>query len=347
MSSPDPVPPPGGLPIAISVGEPAGVGAEIVGRAWERRNDAGLPPFYVVADPEFLISRLTRAHVRVPVAVVAPEGAVAAFARELPVVPPGGRMGDRPGQPSSADAAAVVAAIETAVAHVRDGRAAAIVTAPIQKATLYAAGFTHPGHTEFLGALAERWWPGEPCDPVMMLSGPELSTVPVTVHIPLKDVPAALTRERIVRVGRIVARDLTRRFGIAAPRLAVAGLNPHAGEEGTMGREDLEIVAPAIADLVAEGIRASGPHPSDTLFHPRARAGYDVVLGMYHDQVLIPVKTIAFDETVNVTLGLPFVRTSPDHGTALDIAGRGTARPDSLIAAIRLAGRMAAADRAA
>jgi 4-hydroxythreonine-4-phosphate dehydrogenase len=345
MSAAVPVPPAGGLPIAVSVGEPAGIGAEIVGRAFERRQEAGLPPFYVVADPEFLVSRLTRAHVRVPVAVVEPEQAAARFAHELPVVAPGPRMGDRPGHPSPSDAAAVIAAIETAVGAVRDGRASAVVTAPIQKSSLYAAGFRHPGHTEFLGELAARWWPGEPCDPVMMLAGPELSTVPVTVHIPLKDVPAALTRERIVRVGRIVGEDLRRRFGIAAPRIAVAGLNPHAGEDGTMGREDLEIVAPAVAELAALGFAATGPHPSDTLFHARARTGYDVVLAMYHDQALIPVKTIAFDETVNVTLGLPFVRTSPDHGTALDIAGRGIARADSFIAAVVLAARMAQADR--
>jgi 4-hydroxythreonine-4-phosphate dehydrogenase len=221
--------------------------------------------------------------------------------------------------------------------------AAGIVTAPIQKATLYAAGFTYPGHTEFLGALAAKWWPGEPAEPVMMLSGPDLSTVPVTVHIPLADVPGAVTRERIVQVARIVARDLATRFQNHNPRIAIAGLNPHAGEDGTMGLEDRDIIAPAIADLRAAGLNVTGPHPSDTLFHARARAGYDVVLAMYHDQALIPVKTIAFDETVNVTLGLPFVRTSPDHGTALDIAGLGTARPDSLIAALRLAARMARA----
>jgi len=333
-------------PLAVSVGEPAGIGAEVVAMAWTRRVEAGLPAFYLLADPAFVADRLARAGLAVPVAVVAPDRAADHFAAALPVVPVGAAMGDRPGRPDPSDAAAVIAAIETAVAHVRDGLAGAVVTAPIQKSNLYAAGFGFPGHTEFLGALAARHWPGEPCDPVMMLAGPELSTVPVTVHVALKDVPGLLTRERIVAVGRVVARDLVRRFGIADPRIAVAGLNPHAGEDGTMGREDLEVVGPAVADLRALGIRASGPHPADTLFHRRARAGYDVVLGMYHDQVLIPVKTIAFDETVNVTLGLPFVRTSPDHGTALDIAGRGIADPSSMVAAIALAGRMAAADRA-
>ncbi|WP_181706881.1 4-hydroxythreonine-4-phosphate dehydrogenase PdxA [Chthonobacter rhizosphaerae] len=330
------------LPLAVSVGEPAGIGAEIVARAFERRTDASVPPFYLLADPDFVFSRLARARIAVRVETTTPEEAADCFARALPVVPLTARMGDRPGRPDPADARAVVEAIETAVRHVAEGRASGLVTAPIQKASLYAAGFDHPGHTEFLGALAERHFPGEPAEPVMMLAGPELSTVPVTVHIPLKDVPRALTAERIVTVGRIVARDLARRFGLEAPRLALAGLNPHAGEDGTMGTEDRDVIAPAVAALVAEGIRATGPHPADTLFHARARAGYDVVLAMYHDQALIPVKTIAFDETVNVTLGLPFVRTSPDHGTALDIAGKDVARPDSLIAALRLAGRMAA-----
>ncbi|WP_075217853.1 4-hydroxythreonine-4-phosphate dehydrogenase PdxA [Mongoliimonas terrestris] len=330
------------LPLAISVGEPAGIGAEIVARAFERRNDAGLPPFYLLADPDFVFSRLARARIGVRVETTTPEGATACFRTALPVVPLAARMGDRPGRPDPADAPAVVEAIETAVRHVAEGRAAGLVTAPIQKATLYAAGFDHPGHTEFLGALAARHYPGEPAEPVMMLAGPDLSTVPVTVHIPLSAVPGALTTERIVTVGRIVARDLQRRFGIDAPRLALAGLNPHAGEDGTMGLEDRDVIAPAVARLVADGIRATGPHPADTLFHARARKAYDVVLAMYHDQALIPVKTIAFDETVNVTLGLPFVRTSPDHGTALDIAGKDVALPDSLIAAIQLAGRMVA-----
>lgn len=341
------VSPPDGLPLAVSVGEPAGIGAEIVAMAWAAREAAGLPPFHLVAVPAFVESRLARAGLAVAIRPVTPEETLAVFDRALPVVPLDLPMRDAPGRPDPADAPAVVAAIEIAVRQLRDRRAAALVTAPIQKATLYAAGFHHPGHTEFLGALAADLWPGEPNDPVMMLAGPDLATVPVTVHIAVADVPRAVTRERIVRVGRIVAADLARRFGLVRPRIAVAGLNPHAGEDGTMGREDLETVAPAVADLVAAGIAATGPHPSDTLFHPRARTAYDVVLAMYHDQALIPVKTIAFDETVNVTLGLPFVRTSPDHGTALDIAGRGLARPDSLIAAIRLARRMADADRAA
>jgi 4-hydroxythreonine-4-phosphate dehydrogenase len=330
-------------PLAISVGEPAGIGVEVVARAFEDRVRSSIRPFYLRADPAMVRSRLARAGMAVTVAETTPERCTAVFADALPVVPVGSPMRDEPGRPDPADAPAVVLAIRQAVADVAAGLAAGIVTGPIQKATLYAAGFPHPGHTEFLGELAAAFWPGARCEPVMMLAGPDLSTVPVTVHAPVSAVPALVTRERIVSVARIVALDLASRFGIASPRLAVAGLNPHAGEDGTMGVEDRDVIAPAIAALRAEGIDATGPHPADTLFHPRARAGYDVVLAMYHDQALIPVKTIAFDETVNVTLGLPFVRTSPDHGTALSIAGTGTANPGSMIAALRLAGRMAAA----
>jgi 4-hydroxythreonine-4-phosphate dehydrogenase len=336
-------PDPTARPLAISVGEPAGIGVEVVARAFEARRRSGDRPFYLLADPALVRSRLARAGIAVTVAETTPERCAWVFPDALPVVSVGHPMRDVPGQPDPADTAAVVSAIRQAVADVAAGRAAGIVTGPIQKATLYAAGFRHPGHTEFLGELAETFWPGAPCDPVMMLAGPDLSTVPVTVHVPVSAVPALVTRERIATVGRIVARDLASRFGIAAPRLAVAGLNPHAGEDGTMGLEDRDAIAPAVSDLRAEGIDATGPFPADTLFHPRARAGYDVVLAMYHDQALIPVKTIAFDETVNVTLGLPFVRTSPDHGTALSIAGTGTANPGSMMAALRLAGRMAAA----
>lgn len=333
------------LPLALSVGEPAGIGAEIAARAWLARHDARLTPFYVIADPAFLASRLERLGIEAPLSVVAPETVADAFPSALPVVAVGKSVADRPGELFPTTAEATVAAIETAVRHIAEGRAAGIVTAPIQKSNLYAAGFKFPGHTEFLGALAARHWPGEPCRPVMMLSGPDLSTVPVTVHIALADVPGQLSADLIVEVGRIVDAELRRRFGIASPRIAVAGLNPHAGEAGTMGGEDEAIVRPAVARLREADIGAFGPLPSDTLFHARARKTYDVVLAMYHDQALIPVKTIAFDETVNVTLGLPFVRTSPDHGTALDIAARGIADPASMIAALKLAGRMTSGER--
>jgi 4-hydroxythreonine-4-phosphate dehydrogenase len=213
------------------------------------------------------------------------------------------------------------------------------VTNPVSKNVLYRSGFTEPGHTEYLAKLAEELT-GTPAMPVMLLWAPELAVVPVTIHLPLKDVIARLTTDLIVDTGRIVANDMRRRFGIALPRLAIAGLNPHAGEEGTLGEEDLTVVRPAVERLVAEGIDARGPLPADSMFHAAARAGYDVALAMYHDQALIPIKTLAFDHAVNVTLGLPFVRTSPDHGTAFDIAGTGKANPASLIAAINLAGRL-------
>lgn len=332
-----------GLPLAVSVGEPAGIGAEIIAKAWLMRKEKALPPFYVVADPAFLESRLARLGLETPFAAVPPESAAQAFADVLPVFDLGHLVEDRPGELSEATATATIAAIETAVGHIRDGRAAGIVTAPIQKSNLYAAGFKFPGHTEFLGELARQLWPGAPHEPVMMLAGPELATVPITVHIALRDVPEVLTGDMIVTVGRIVDREMKAKFGLVRPRLVVAGLNPHAGEQGAMGREDQEIVAPAVIRLQAEGIEVRGPLPSDTLFHAAARKTYDVVLAMYHDQALIPVKTIAFDETVNVTLGLPFVRTSPDHGTALDIAAQGGANPQSLIAALTMAGRMAIA----
>jgi 4-hydroxythreonine-4-phosphate dehydrogenase len=249
----------------------------------------------------------------------------------------------QPGRPDPASAPATIESIERAVALTRAGRAAAVVTNPIAKHVLHAAGFSHPGHTEFLAALA-RGEDGRAPRPVMMLWSEALAVVPVTIHMPLREVPSALTTDLIVQTGRIVARDLRERFGIAAPRLALAGLNPHAGESGSLGSEDRDVVEPAIARLRAEGIDASGPYPADTMFHDRARRGYDVALAMYHDQALIPIKTIAFDDGVNVTLGLPFVRTSPDHGTAFDIAGKGIARPDSLIAALRLASRLAASN---
>ncbi len=249
-----------------------------------------------------------------------------------------------PGAPDPADAAATIASIETCVALVETGEAAAIVTNPIAKEILYRAGFAHPGHTEFLGALAERRHGGK-LHPVMLLWSPELAVVPATIHIALKDVAARLTRELLVRTGLTVAHDFRARFGLAEPRLAFTGLNPHAGEGGAMGREEIEIITPALAELKGAGIAVSGPHPADTLFHAAARKRYDVVIAMYHDQALIPVKTLAFAHAVNTTLGLPFVRTSPDHGTAFDIAGEGKADPTSLIAALRLAAAAGAPGR--
>ena len=265
----------------------------------------------------------------------------AAFSKALPVIPLKASVSAASGRPDAAYAPSVIEAIETAVSLVRAGSASAVVTNPIAKHVLYEAGFRHPGHTEFLAALASEG-SGKTYHPVMMLWSEQLAVVPVTVHIPLADVPAALTTDLIVLTGRIVARELRERFGIAQPRLALAGLNPHAGENGAMGTEDARIIVPAIEILRQDGIEVTGPLPADTMFHARARSRYDAALAMYHDQALIPIKTIAFDEAVNVTLGLPFVRTSPDHGTAFDIAGKGIARPDSLMAALKLAARLGA-----
>jgi 4-hydroxythreonine-4-phosphate dehydrogenase len=333
MSAPAPRP-----PLALTMGDPAGIGPELILRAWTARS-AGMAPFFALADPNALSLLARRLSFDVAIAEVAPEQANGAFATALPVVPLKGQADARPGEPDAAFAAATIESIERAVGYVRSGEARAIVTNPIAKATLYAAGFRFPGHTEFLGELAAAW--GAPAQPVMMIWSPLLAVVPVTIHIALSEVPKQLTRELIVSTARIAAADMVRRFGLARPRLAIAGLNPHAGEGGAMGREEIEIIAPAIAELRADGLDVSGPLPADTMFHPAARARYDVALTMYHDQGLIPAKTLAFDSGVNVTLGLPFVRTSPDHGTAFDIAGKGVANPASLIEALRLAARLA------
>ncbi|HXP30966.1 MAG TPA: 4-hydroxythreonine-4-phosphate dehydrogenase PdxA [Stellaceae bacterium] len=323
-------------PLALTMGEPAGIGGEIALAAWQQRREAGLPSFFAIDDPARLERLAAKLDWTVPIRRIgAPEEAQAAFAHGLPVLTLALPRAAVPGQPDPANAPAVIQSITMAVALVRAGRAAALVTNPIQKETLYAAGFRHPGHTEFLGELAGS-------RPVMMLVCPGLRVVPVTVHLPLAAAIASLTSADIVATGRIAAAALERDFGIARPRLAVAGLNPHAGEHGTIGREEIEIIAPAIAILKSDGIAVSGPAPADSLFHAAARRHYDAALCMYHDQALIPLKTIDFDRGVNVTLGLPFIRTSPDHGTALDIAGQGVANPASLIAALDLAGKMAA-----
>ncbi|MCT8990857.1 4-hydroxythreonine-4-phosphate dehydrogenase PdxA [Chelativorans sp. SCAU2101] len=326
--------------LAVSIGEPSGIGPEVIIAAWRMRKAAALPAFYVLGDAALLAARAGRLGLNIPIVETTPAEAAARFDAALPVVPLENWLVDAPGAPAQANAAGVIEAIRRGVEDVVAGRAAALVTCPIAKKVLYDAGFSFPGHTEFLGHLA-KGHTGKTVIPVMMLTGPDLRTVPVTVHQALAEVPGSLTREMIEEKGRIVARDLVERFGIAAPRIAVSGLNPHAGEEGSMGREDIEIIKPAIETLRAEAINAFGPLPADTLFHKAARSAYDAALCMYHDQALIPVKTLAFDETVNVTLGLPFIRTSPDHGTAFDIAGKGVARPQSLMEAIKLARRLA------
>ncbi|HEY7383250.1 MAG TPA: 4-hydroxythreonine-4-phosphate dehydrogenase PdxA [Beijerinckiaceae bacterium] len=334
------------LPLALTQGDPAGIGPEIALKAWLRRDEANLAPFVVLGDPAFLAATARLLALPVPVESVSLAEAPQVFRSGLPVVPLSARVSATPGQPDPETAGATLEAIETAVSLARQGRIAGMVTNPIAKHVLYAAGFRHPGHTEYLAALSADG-DAPPPHPVMMLWSEELAVVPVTIHIPLRAVPEALTGDLIVTTGRIVARDLRRRFGLPQPRLAVAGLNPHAGENATLGTEDRDVIAPAVARLQAEGIAATGPLPADTMFHREARRSYDAALAMYHDQALVPIKTIAFDDAVNVTLGLPFVRTSPDHGTAFDIAGRGMARPDSLIAALRLAARLACRDSAA
>jgi 4-hydroxythreonine-4-phosphate dehydrogenase len=327
-------------PLALTLGEPAGIGPEITFAAWRQRANLGLAPFYLLADPDFIRRRAKRIAPDLSISVVEPAGATAAFAHSLPVVDIGVEVSAEPGRPDQSSAPAVLAAIRRAVADVTAGNARAIVTNPIAKNVLYRSGFAEPGHTEYLARLATES-SGTAARPVMMLWSPELAVVPVTIHLPLREVVPTLTAELVVETGRIVARDLRMRFGIARPRLAVAGLNPHAGEQGALGDEDLTVVGAAIERLKAEGIDARGPLPADSLFHRAARASYDVALAMYHDQALIPIKTLAFDHAVNVTLGLPFVRTSPDHGTAFDIAGTGRANPGSLIAALQLAARLA------
>ncbi len=327
-------------PLALTLGEPAGIGPDLALSVWRLRSELDVPPFYLVADPDFLKLRAEYLRLDVPIAAVTPRTAAAAFGVALPVVAIDVPVTAAPGRPDRSSAPAAVASIRRAVADVMAGSAAAIVTNPVAKNVLYNWGFAEPGHTEFLATLVHEAT-GKTLRPVMMLWSPELAVVPVTIHLPLKEIFKQLTVELIVDTGRIVAHDLAKRFGLPHPRLAIAGLNPHAGEAGTLGEEDGAIVAPAVARLVAEGIDARGPLPADSLFHAQARATYDVALCMYHDQALIPIKTLAFDHAVNVTLGLPFVRTSPDHGTAFDIAGTGRADPTSLVAALRLAARLA------
>jgi 4-hydroxythreonine-4-phosphate dehydrogenase len=328
-------------PLALTLGEPAGIGPDITLAAWRRRAELALPAFYLLADPTFIAERAKRLGLDIPIAAVEPSAAALAFRTALPVVDIGVEITAEPGHPDDTSAPAALAAIDRAVADASGGIAAAVVTNPVAKNVLYRSGFAEPGHTEYLAKLAQGST-GKRMHPVMMLWSPELAVVPVTIHLPLREVVARLSTDLIVQTGRIVARDLIARFAIARPRLVVAGLNPHAGEDGALGTEDLDVVQPAVERLRADGIDARGPLPADTLFHAAARASYDVALAMYHDQALIPIKTLAFDHAVNVTLGLPFIRTSPDHGTAFDIAGSGRADPSSLIAAIALAARLSA-----
>jgi 4-hydroxythreonine-4-phosphate dehydrogenase len=321
-------------PLAVALGDPAGIGPEIIAKAWERRAGDRVPPFFAVGAPESL-----RAVWGGPVQVVAaPDEAAACFENALPVIRIDSAGETRPGQPTLEGARTSLDALELAVGLTRSGASSALVTGPVSKAQLYAVGFTHPGQTEF---VAERC--GIAAEMVaMMLAGPTLRTVPVTTHVALRDVPGLLTTELIVQRGRTTIRALRRLFAIERPRLAVAGLNPHAGESGALGREEIDIVVPAIERLREEVAEVTGPHAADTLFHDRMRSTYDAALCLYHDQALVPLKTLHFDEGVNITLGLPIVRTSPDHGTAFDIAGRGEAEPTAMLAALKMAAECAA-----
>ena len=320
-------------PLAISMGDPAGIGPEIIAKAWAVRHSAGLPPFLAVGDARAIEKVWDGPTVRVSDI----GAAVAAFDQALPILSVDDAGEITPGQPDVEGARCALHALELAVGLVRSDAASALVTGPVSKAQLYDIGFTHPGQTEF---VAERCGVAG-ANAVMMLAGPSLRVVPITTHIPLAAVSGLLSIELIVAKGRATARGLCRNFGIEAPRLAFAGLNPHAGESGSIGREEIELIEPAIAQLRAEGIGATGPFAADTLFHPRARTAYDAVLCCYHDQALIPIKTLHFDEGVNITLGLPLVRTSPDHGTAFGIAGQDQAHPGAMIAAIAMAGEAA------
>jgi 4-hydroxythreonine-4-phosphate dehydrogenase len=332
---------PDGRALLVTVGEPSGVGPDVTLQAFRDREALELPRFVLLADPDMIAKRAARLGIDVTIHRVATLAESATVpAGELAILPLVNHHLEEPGQIDPANAAGTIEAIDRATRLVLSGEADALVTNPIDKKALYDAGFAHPGHTEYLAELCGSLT-GETLQPVMLLTGPELSCVPVTIHIPLAEVPAALTTELILSTARITMADLQSRFGLDAPRLAISGLNPHAGERGAIGTEDERIIRPAVAILQAEGFDVVGPLPGDTMFHPEARRRYDVALCMYHDQALIPAKTLAFDETVNVTLGLPIIRTSPDHGTAGDIAGTGTARPNSFIAALRLASRMA------
>ena len=324
-------------PLALTMGEPAGIGGEIALKAWLERENQHVPPFYLIDDPDHL--NALKGRLDWPIAlepIETPEEASDIFNSALPVlVHPLARQ-PVPGSPQQENAKSVIGAIDLAVDHVRTGAAEAIVTNPIHKKVLVDAGFRHVGHTDYLAELA-----GDDTRAVMMLACPDLRVVPVCVHMSLRESIEALTAEKIIETTQTTARALKSDFGIEQPHIALTGLNPHAGEEGAMGREEIEIIRPSIERMKREGLSVRGPEPADTLFHERARTGYDAAVCMYHDQALIPIKTLNFHGTVNITLGLPFVRTSPDHGTAFEIAGTGVANAESLVAALKTASAMA------
>ena len=328
-------------PLALSMGDPAGIGPDITLQAWADRASNAIPSFVVAGDPKLFAERARILELDVPIEQVDSTINVHdLFARALPIFPLHLPMQIKPGAPDAACADAIITAIDRCVDWVRQGNARAVVTNPINKKLLSTAGFEHPGHTDYLAELCAT--SDATPHPVMLLACGDLRVVPASVHIPLKDVPGALTQELIVETVEITVRDLRVSFGISTPRIAVTGLNPHAGEDGTLGREEIETIAPAIETLKAKGYDVKGPFSADAVFQERMRNQYDAIIAMYHDQALIPVKTLAFDKAVNVTLGLPIIRTSPDHGTAYELAGTGRANPGSLIESLKLAAIMAA-----
>ncbi len=325
-------------PLAVTIGEPAGIGPDLVLQLFARRKELELPAFIAYGNADFLKARARRLGLDISVSATSPAQANGKFRRSLPVLETGGKVADVPASPARGGAQMAMQAIARATGDCLTGACRALVTAPINKAALQRIGFKHPGHTEFLAHLCAGG--GEEPVPVMMLVHGDLRVVPLTIHVPLSRVPGLVNTQAIVRKTRIVARDLENRFGLKAPRIALTGLNPHAGEEGTMGHEDENEILPAVALLRKEGIDVHGPFPADTAFYPPNWRNHDVVIAMYHDQALIPIKTLAFDEAVNVTLGLPLIRMSPDHGTAFDLAGNGKASVQSMLEALRLADRL-------
>lgn len=322
------------------MGDPAGIGLDISLIAWQQREQQNLPCFYIAANRPLLTQRAELLGLSVPMQdITEPAEALASFAQNmLPVLSVTDLSEIEPGRGNSSAGAAIMRSIEQCVDHVQQGQASALVTNPINKAILYEAGFTYPGHTEYLAALSAQ--AGPPVVPVMMIQAGTFRVVPLTIHIPLKDVPGAISQDLLLSQSRVIHQALQDYFGLKKPRIAVIGLNPHAGESGALGREEIDILQPAIERLQREGLAITGPLPADTMFHEEARQHYDVALAMYHDQALIPIKTVAFDSGVNITLGLPFIRTSPDHGTAYGIAGTGQARAQSFIAALKAAASM-------
>jgi 4-hydroxythreonine-4-phosphate dehydrogenase len=329
-------------PLVVSLGEPAGIGPDIILDAFAEREQRALPPFYVQGCLRVLRERAKALGLKVDIEDIERadgQNVIETFSSSLPVVQslPLGNVSA--GELSLQHGPFVIEAIKRSVEDIFEGRASGLVTAPLHKGSLYGSGFKFPGHTEYLGSLASEFYKVK-CQPVMMLASDELRVVPVTIHVPLADVPSLLTKELICTTVEILSKDLTDRFGLLKPNIILTGLNPHAGEDGTIGRTEIEVIEPAVEELCASGLNVTGPFSADTCFHPRARAQYDAAVTMYHDQGLIPIKTLSFDDGVNVTLGLPFIRTSPDHGTALEIAGTGQARSDSFIAALKMAAEM-------